>query len=142
MASYSFTYPSTMEAADQVLDDLLVVSERHGFAKHLLHRVSVAVSEAFTNALIHGNRQQPDKSIFIRLTVNEDKVCADIIDQGKQGLELIRGKTPATVSAEGGRGIDLIRHYADSATFATGDDGGLQVHLVFVKQSAKDSVLG
>jgi len=123
-----------------MLDDLLGVADRHGLAKHLVHRLSVAVSEAFTNALLHGNRKQPDKSIIIKLTINEGEVCADIIDQGKRGLELIRGKAPATTTAEGGRGIDLIRYYADTAEFAASDEGGLQVHLVFARRSEKDSV--
>jgi serine/threonine-protein kinase RsbW len=140
MVKYEFTYLSTLESADRMLDDLLAVFQEHGLAKHLVHRVSVAVSEAFTNALLHGNRQQADKAIIIKLAINEGEVCADIIDQGKRGLEQIRGKAPATSTGEGGRGIDLIRHYADTAVFAASEDGGLQVHLVFVRCSEKDSV--
>ena len=57
MPSYLFKYPSTGEAHDRVLDDLFRSLTECGINRNLQHAISVAVSEAFTNAVVHGNRE-------------------------------------------------------------------------------------
>jgi serine/threonine-protein kinase RsbW len=131
MGVFDKQYPSTVEAADLMLDDLLGVLAAGGVEEAVVQRVSVAVSEAFTNAVVHGNRLDPGRTVHVRVSVNENEVHADIDDQGRNGLARIRGKTPAGELAESGRGVDLIRHLATRADFVERADGGLHVHLEF-----------
>ena len=56
-----------------------------------------------------------------------------IVDQGMGGLKRIESRRPSRELDEGGRGVDLIRHYADSCQFKETDDGGLQVTICFLK---------
>jgi len=123
--------------ADQVLDDLLRVLAECSIEADLVQGISLVVSEAFTNAAVHGNREQPDKNVHIILHVRENEVVVDIIDHGEGGIELINGKKPSATMDEGGRGVDLIRHYADTSHFTETEDGGLRVSIVFNRAKQK-----
>jgi serine/threonine-protein kinase RsbW len=123
--------------ADQALDDLLRVLAEYSLTEDLIRGLSLAVSEAFTNAILHGNRKCPDKNILVILRVRENEIVADIIDHGKGGIEQISTKKPSAQMDEGGRGIDLIRHYADSSHFTETEDGGLKVSVVFGRTRQK-----
>ena len=123
--------------ADQVLDDLLRVLAEYEIEADLVRGLSLVVSEAFTNAAVHGNQERSDKNVHIILHVTENEVIADIIDHGKGGIELINGKKPSATMDEGGRGVDLIRHYADSNHFTETEDGGLKVSIVFNRTRQK-----
>ena len=133
MTPQEFRYPSVPESVGLMLDDLTAALNAENVEPGLVRQMLLAVSEAFTNALVHGNQLQPHKPIKIRLEVNETVIVADISDTGKGGLARIRSKKPATLQSESGRGIDLIRHFASSTRFTEGADGGLQVTLTFLR---------
>lgn len=137
MTDFRFIYPSLPEMADQALDDLLQVLGEYSVEEDLVRGLSLTVSEAFTNAAIHGNCGSPDRKVHMILHVRENEVVADIIDHGKGGMEQIDSRKPATEMDEGGRGVDLIRHYADSSHFAETEDGGLKVSIVFSRKRQK-----
>lgn len=140
MTAYAFVYASDVKAATRLIDDLETALSNHGVAAGLVRRATLAVSEAFTNALIHGNRQNVCKNIKVVLTVDESLISADIIDEGTGGLRRIKARTPVKPLDEGGRGIDLILHYASSAQFVESDAGGLQVSLTFRRDKDKERV--
>ena len=134
MSTYSFTYSSTAESADRVLDDLLKVLHDEEIEKDVARALSVALSEAFTNAIVHGNRLNPAKEVVVELEVDDSEVSADIVDRGKGGLERIDTRTSPTETDEGGRGVDLIRYYADSCSFTEVENGGLKVSITVRRQ--------
>jgi serine/threonine-protein kinase RsbW len=138
MTTHDFTYASTPESVGVMLDDVTAVLNAERIDQGLIRRLLLAVSEVFTNALVHGNKLQAHKPIKVRLAVNQTEVVADISDTGKGGLQKIENKKPATPESESGRGIDLIRHFASSTNFREAADGGLQVTLTF-KRTNKNS---
>lgn len=115
------------------MDDLAAVIAECSIESTLGRALTLAVSEASTNALIHGNQLDPAKSIKFRVAVNDRQVAADIIDQGKQGVRQIEARGQSSVLDEGGRGVDLIRHYADLVSFTETSHGGLKVSIVFYR---------
>jgi serine/threonine-protein kinase RsbW len=117
-----------------MLNDLFRCLTEDGIHGDLQHAISVAVSEAFTNAVIHGNRRDPTKLVILRLEVNDQEITADIVDQGMGGLKQIESRKPTGQLDEGGRGVDLIRYFADGCEFKETDDGGLQVTICFLNQ--------
>ena len=131
MTDFRFKYRSEREAADQVLDDILEVLAEFSVEERLVRALSLTVSEAFTNAVIHGNREDADKTILVTLQVMEEQIVADIVDEGTGGLKRIQTKEPSSELDEAGRGIDLIRHYADASSFTETVHGGLKVSIVF-----------
>lgn len=91
--------------------------------------VELALREALSNAVIHGNRMDPSKLVEIRCRCELGKAVRLIVkDQGK-GFEpsaLSSPIGPAETQAEHGRGIYLMKMMMDEVTFWR---GGTEVHM-------------
>ena len=109
-----------------MLDDLEKILADNEVEIEAGRRFMLIISEAFNNAMIHGNGMDPKKQIKLSLSINGTRLRADIVDQGVQGLSAIRNKLPCDALAENGRGIDLIRHYSDEVDFAEDAEGNLR----------------
>lgn len=137
--SQSFEYQSETKSFHLVVDDVKRVLDMAGVSQKEMYPFVLAVSEAVTNAVIHGNRRDPDKKVHVTVTVNEKLLSADIIDEGQGGLDRIRERKPSTPKDEGGRGIDLIEHYATSVGYVQIPAGGLKVEIRIERKT--DSVV-
>jgi len=131
MSQYEFTYPSVTSSEEKMLDDVLEVLLVSEIPADLRNRFTLAVSEAFTNALIHGNEGDPHKQVKLLLDIKSDSLAADIIDEGQGGLEKVAHKRPPTTLSENGRGVDLMRYYASDMSFTETEHGGLKVSIRF-----------
>lgn len=131
MPMYEFTYPSTVASEDKMLDEVATILQANGIPENTRNWFMLAVSEAFTNALVHGNKRNPRKTIKLVLFINNGLLAADIIDEGQGGLAKIMRRKPPTMLSEGGRGVDLMRHYASAVGFTETESGGLKVSLRF-----------
>ena len=131
MPMYEFTYPSAVASEDKMLDEVATVLQANGIPENTRNWFMLAVSEAFTNALVHGNERNPNKVIKLVIFINHGVLTADIIDEGQGGLAKIKRRQPPTVLSEGGRGVDLMRHYASAVRFTETESGGLKVSLRF-----------
>lgn len=129
MATYEFHYSSCLESEGTMLDDLEHTLAAEKVTPEVWRPFMLAVSEAFTNALVHGNGSDASKQVTIRYAVNENIVSADIIDEGTGGLARLRARKPRGLLAEGGRGIDLIERYVDTVEYAEESHGGLRVSI-------------
>lgn len=129
MATYELTYPSESASEDRMLDEVQALLAGHDVAGRCRQRFLLAVSEAFTNALVHGNRLEAGKSVKLRLDINPHRLSADIVDEGSEGLQRVRERRPASVLSESGRGVNLMEHVTSGLRFATTEKGGLRVSL-------------
>ncbi|MZP29907.1 hypothetical protein GTO91_09350 [Heliobacterium undosum] len=87
--------------------------------------IKLALIEALVNAVVHGNRESPEKEVTVRFSVGEDHFWVEISDQGD-------GFNPRKVAAfdllsETGRGLLLIRAAMDEVTF---NENGNTIRLV------------
>lgn len=127
-------YPSVVESEAKLiqrLDELLAANdvsydEQRAFV--------LAISEAFTNALIHGNAFNTEKTIKIHLDINKCWLRADIIDQGENGLTKVNQPRRTDILADGGRGIGLIEHYVTDVQFDETEEGGLKVSIMLERK--------
>ena len=131
MARYEFTYTSVLDSEGEMLRDLVSVLSKLGVQVVARHSIMVVICEAFNNALLHGNQLDPAKKIKMVLTINRKELCADIIDEGTEGLQRINRRRPGGKWAESGRGIGIISHYANSVRFEETEKGGLKVTMKF-----------
>jgi serine/threonine-protein kinase RsbW len=129
MPTYEFAFPSVPESEAAIHEAVEKVLEQHAIDEATARRVLLAISEACTNAMVHGNRMSAERKVKLELTVSESVIRADIIDEGRGGIRRIRRRSPRRPLSEGGRGIDLIRHFADSVEFGQEEDGGLRVSI-------------
>ncbi len=140
MATYTFRYPSCLESEERMLDEFESALKQSGVELKTCRGFLLAVSEAFNNAMIHGNGSQLAKQVLVRLEVKENTITADILDEGKGGVERLKAHKPRGLMAEGGRGVDLISHYADSVEYTEAPSGGLNVRIMIARQKVRQTI--
>jgi len=94
--------------------------------------IMVAITEAFNNAIKHGNQFDPHKFVALKAGISNELLWCRIGDQGK-GFEM--GDIPDPLSAENlmkesGRGIFLIKKLSTGCNFSQ-TKYGYQVDMVF-----------
>jgi len=91
--------------------------------------VELALREALNNAVVHGNREDPETKVHIRCRCQPGKELSIVVtDQGKGfDFEKVIGNGIATdPNSEHGRGIQLMKTYMDDLHF---ERGGSEVHM-------------
>jgi serine/threonine-protein kinase RsbW len=92
--------------------------------------VALAIREALSNALVHGNHCDPEKTISISVALNGDgSVFASVKDSGS-GFDPNAVPNPLAVEnllSNHGRGIFLMRHFMDEMEFKF--DRGTEVRM-------------
>lgn len=137
MSHYILIFPSVLESEEQLAVKVEQLLDDHDVAAVTKQRFLLSLSEAFTNALVHGNEMDAQKQINVRIEINDNRITADITDQGKGGLEKIRQKIQPSLLTESGRGVDIIRHYCTTSDFMETSTGGLKVTLVMERSKEK-----
>lgn len=95
------------------------------------NRILLPLSEAVNNAIIHGNKQDPDKQVTVVARLQNQRLTISVKDEGA-------GFDPETLPDplkeenllnQGGRGVYLIKQYADEVTFS---DQGSRISFRFM----------
>lgn len=78
--------------------------------------IPVALSEALSNAIIRGNREDPRKHVRLRATVSDKALVFDVVDEGR-GFNMAEVEhdptTPEYLQREDGRGVFLMHQLMD-----------------------------
>lgn len=124
-----FTIPSDLSAGRAVQKQILDDVRRHGFEGNTFFAINLALEEALTNAIRHGNRLDPKKSVRVEAEVTTQRVEISIEDDGP-GFD--RRSIPDPTAEENlekcsGRGILLIEAYMSNVTW---DRGGRRLRMV------------
>jgi len=137
-AQFEWEFPSVVQSEELLLERVQAALRENRIDLDDERRLLLALSEAFNNAMIHGNQLDPDKSVKVRLRINERTIFADITDQGQQGLEKLRMPRPDELLAEGGRGVTLMMYSADDIDFEPVVNGGLRVSVTVRRRQCAD----
>src|SRR5262247_2492747 len=74
--------PSRIEAVAEAAAAVAGVVSRSGIDENAAFGIDMAVREAVTNAVIHGNRQDESKTVDVTLKSSPDAVEISVHDQG------------------------------------------------------------
>ena len=91
--------------------------------------IEVALREALLNAVIHGNRQDPGKRVYLRGRLRADGEVSMVVRDEGAGFESDSVPDPTTPEhrmSTHGRGIYLMRALMDEVSF---EEGGTVVHM-------------
>ena len=95
------------------------------------NRIMLTLSEAVNNAIMHGNNEDPEKKAYIHVTLSDDRTMSiNVRDEG-EGFDPEDVPNPLkeeNLLNEGGRGIYLMKQYADEVQF---EDEGREIKMVF-----------
>jgi serine/threonine-protein kinase RsbW len=131
--SSSVVVKSTPSAIFEVWKWIQSRLEKNNFSQNDIFAVHLAVEEAFTNAVKHGNREDPAKKVKIDYLVNLDKIEVTVIDEGK-GFDPEDVPDPRygeNLYKTEGRGLLLMRSYMDVVEF---NKQGNRVFMVRYKE--------
>ena len=98
------------EKLDKIVDSLNL--QKKNFELKLI------MSEAITNAFIHGNNSNKSKPIFVKWELDDEFVNITVKDSGKKLGDLVINKDiEEDILSESGRGLNIISLYADEVKF-------------------------
>jgi len=103
--------------------------ERLSFDEEATFAIKLALEEALTNAVKHGNRNDATKTVTVRYAITADKAVVIVRDEGVGFLpENVPDCTsPDRLRVPNGRGIMLMRAYMDEVCYR---DRGREVYFV------------
>lgn len=108
------------------------VSGTAGFDEEDQHRIDMAVHETLINAIWHGNKNDPSKSVMLRFEIFRDRLEIRVRDQGS-GYDPKHVPDPLkdeNLLSSSGRGIFLIRTFMDEYRVESQAGKGTEVILV------------
>jgi serine/threonine-protein kinase RsbW len=115
-----------------------------GFSDSRIEDLQTAVAEACINAMEHGNQFDMTTKIFVAMTVHDDKLAIDVLDEGRGGPPPADVEAPdleaqfAGLETPGGMGLFVIKALVDEAEFVAPDLGsGNQFRMVIHLQSGE-----
>ena len=117
--TYKATLSSTFDQAETVPDFVDKIAGECGLDEDPSETFKLILSEAVTNAIVHGNKENPDKSVHIKVEITDSSILAEVKDEG-EGFEPEDKKDPLAeenLMDTGGRGIFLIKQFADHMEF-------------------------
>lgn len=94
------------------------------------NQVFLGLSEALTNSIVHGNKLNMLKKICIKVKCVEKELSIEVTDEG-DGFSADCLKDPTSeenIKNENGRGVFLIRSFADELDYF---EGGRKVRIKY-----------
>ena len=126
----SIKLASTIENLSIVENLVEDISTKNIIDEDMLGNVMVCVTEAVTNAIEHGNKNEINKNVYVDYKKIDNKLIFKVKDEGKGfDFENIPDPTlPENIEKEDGRGVFLIRNLADEVEF---DKNGTEIIFKF-----------
>ena len=114
-----FIVGSDRDEIDRIQQDILGILARHGYDDAARFAVRTAIEEAVSNAIRHGNDNDPRRKVTIEYAADEVSIEIEIEDEGTGfDPESVPDPTrPENVDIPSGRGIMLMRVYMSEVEF-------------------------
>ncbi len=121
--------------------DLVVsyIAKEMEFDEETLEQVNLAIVEAGTNAIRHGNGNNPEKTTQFRFRIEEDKLIVFVKDCGTgfDPEDVGDPLSPENFMKPCGRGIFLMHALMDEVEYIMDEDCGSEVRLVKYRNPQK-----
>ena len=128
--------PSDKEFLSLVMDVSEDLSKKMGFDNTKVRKIRAAVCESCTNAIEHGNKNDPDKEVLIVFRIEQTKLQINVTDQGG-GFDIQKVATPSADDmiknpelSKRGWGLFLIKNLMNEVRVQPHEGGGNMMTLV------------
>ncbi|MDB5114655.1 MAG: ATP-binding protein [Mucilaginibacter sp.] len=127
---YTLQLPSTRESVTLLENLIEEIADKYHIGEDTFANMMTCLNEAVINAIVHGNKSDPNKKVIVNAEVDSKRTVWTITDEGK-GFDYVH--LPDPTAAENlekltGRGVFIIMHLADQCVFNT---AGNEVELLF-----------
>ena len=111
--------PSDPNLLDEAVEDVVAALNCIGCGDDV-ENIGLAVAEAIANAIVHGNRCDPQKTVSVSIMTDESGDLLAIVKDSGSGFD--PSSLPDPLARKGlrsshGRGIFLIRQFMDAVDF-------------------------
>ena len=110
--------PAELERLRETREWANQVALGHGLSEDDCFQVKLAMSEAVTNAIVHGSSQETDV-VRIVACMGEEELVFEVSDPGR-----VDAGDPVERIAEGGRGLELVSMIMDEVQLVRREGGG------------------
>lgn len=122
--------PSSIEQVYRLESFVDSLQQWVDFDDEIYSQIMMALSEAVTNAIVHGNKNDEDKTVQIMAMYGDNRLSISIKDQG-DGFDPDAIPDPLkeeNLLKQGGRGVFLMNQFADGVNFS---ENGSKLTLTF-----------
>jgi serine/threonine-protein kinase RsbW len=116
---YTLQLPSKHESITQLEALIEAVADKHQVSEDTFANMMTCLNEAVINAIVHGNKLDPDKTVFVNVEADSKRIIWTITDEG-DGFDY--NNLPDPTAADRleeltGRGVFILKHLADQCIF-------------------------
>lgn len=130
MSEISINIPSITENIRIVESFIDNAKDKFQLNDDIYGNIMIAITESVNNAIIHGNKSDNNKNVFLSLSTEDNLISFEVKDEG-EGFDyntLPDPTSPENIDKPGGRGIFLMKALSDELSF---DEEGKTVKLSF-----------
>lgn len=127
---YTLQLPSKRDSITQLETLIEDIADKHQISEDTFANMMTCLNEVVINAIVHGNKLDPDKKVIVNAEVDGRRVIWTITDEG-EGFDYINLPDPTAeenLEKLTGRGVFIIKHLADQCIF---NSSGNEVELHF-----------
>jgi serine/threonine-protein kinase RsbW len=118
----NLTLPSDPQNVAKVEPFVHDVATRYNLSPDTQGNILVSLTEAVTNAILHGNQADDQKKVSISLQHDSDALSISVSDEGPgfNPQDVPDPTCPEFLERCGGRGLFLMQHLSDECCFKRG----------------------
>jgi len=123
--------PSHIEAVADAAAAATDFVRNCGVTEEAAFGIEMAVREAVTNALVHGNQEDEAKSVEVIFNCHGNELEVEVKDQGAgfDPADVPDPTDPSNLMKTSGRGIFLMRTFMDDVQWMARPEGGTAVRM-------------
>src|ERR1700742_3770320 len=127
---YTLQLPSKLESITELEVLIEAIADKHQIGEDVFGNMMTCLNEAATNAILHGNKLDPDKKVIVNVEIDGRRVIWTITDEGPgfDYVHLADPTAPENLENLSGRGVFIIKMLADQCVF---NAAGNEVELLF-----------
>jgi serine/threonine-protein kinase RsbW len=128
--------PSRVESIAEAAAAADEVARRLGLSEEAAYGLDLAVREAVTNAVLHGNKQAADVPVEITFADRGPQLVVTVRDRGTgfDPAQVADPTDPQNLLKASGRGMLFMRTFMDEVEWAQHPDGGTVVRMTKKKE--------
>lgn len=129
---FSECFASEKASMPKIEPVLCILKQKMNISDDRFYNLLIAVTEAFNNAIVHGNKLNPEKKVEVCIHADTQNIHIHIKDQGRgfNPEKVADPREPENLLKDNGRGVFIIKSLLDEVYYDTGDQG-TTIHMRF-----------